>query len=74
MMVYKGILRYRDCRYSELNIIRKGWIFIAQADRHPSYHCPRNVVPVYYPRKSCTNIAAIEHIRFGGQQCVADHV
>ena len=74
MMVYKGILRYIDCRKIRLNMLGKGWAFIAQADRHPSYHCPKNVVPVYYSWKSCTKIAATECDRFGGQQFAATRV
>ena len=74
MMVYKDIFRYRDSRYSGLNMLRKGWIFIAQVDRHPSYYCPKNAVSVYYFKQSYTRIAAIECDKFGGQQCVAAHV
>ena len=74
MMVYKDILRYRDYRYSGLNMIRKGWIFVAQADRHPSYFCPKNAISVYYFRQSCIRIATIECDRFGGQQSPAAHV
>ena len=74
MIIYKGILRYIYYRKIEMNMLRKGWAFIAQADHHPSYHCPRNAVLVYDSRKSCTKIAATECDRFGGQQCVAAHV
>ena len=69
MMVYKGILRYMDCRKIGLNMLRKGWPFIAQVDPHPSYHYPRNVVPVRYPEKSCAKVAITECVRLGGQQC-----
>ena len=74
MMVYKGILRYIDYRKIQLNMIQKGWEFITQDDRHPPYHFPRNAVPVYYPRQSCTKIAVTECIRFGGQQRIAARV
>ena len=67
MMVYKGILRYIDCRKIGMNMLQKGWAFIAQADYHPSYHCPRNAVPVYYSRKSCTKIVVTKCVKFGGQ-------
>ena len=68
------MLRYRDCRYRGLNMLRKGWKFIAQADHHPSYHFPKNAVSVYSSGKRCTRRAAIECDRFGGQQCTAARV
>ena len=59
-MVYKGILRYMDGRNIGMNMLQKGWDFIAQANLHPSYHYLKNVVPVRYPGQSCAKVAVTE--------------